>query len=56
MGRSLINRACGQGMTEYNHDYDRQTASYVTGQKSKAKEVPERVELGLFDINGEVGI
>ena len=48
MGRSSINRACGQGMTGYNHDYDWQSASYVTGRKSKAKAVPERVELGLF--------
>ena len=32
----------------YNHDYDRQSASYVTGRKSKTKAVPERVELGLF--------
>ena len=48
MGRSSINRACGQGMTRYNHDYDRQSASYVTGRKSKTKAVPERVELGLF--------
>jgi len=35
-------------MTGYNHDYDWQSASYVTGRKSKAKAVPESVELGLF--------
>ena len=46
MGRSSINRACGQGMTRYNHDYERQSASYVTGRKSKS--IPNNVELGLF--------
>jgi len=48
MGRSAINRACGQGMTRHNHQHDRQSASYVTGWKSKAKLVPASVELGLF--------
>jgi len=46
MGRSSINRACGQRMTRYNHDYDRQSVSYVKGQKTKL--ISNSVELGLF--------
>ena len=37
MGRSSINRACGHGMTRYNHDYERQSASYITGRKIGAR-------------------
>ena len=46
MGGSSNNRACGQRMTIHNHDYDRQSASYVTGRKTKS--IPNSVELGLF--------
>jgi len=46
MGRSSINRACGHGMTRYNHYYDRQSVSYVTGQKTKSNS--NSIELSLF--------
>jgi len=46
MGRNSINRACGQGMTRYNHNYDRQSTSCVTGRKTKSD--PNSIELGLF--------
>ena len=46
MGRSAINRACGQGMMRYNHNYERNPTTYVTGWKAKSIHNCKEDELG----------
>ena len=46
MGRGGLDRASGQGMVRFNHDYERACSHLVTGRKSKSEVEP--TEVGLF--------